>query len=291
MKPPPFGYVAPRSLEEALEALAQAGEDAKVIAGGQSLVPLLSLRMARPTVLVDLNRVPGLDRIDAGSDGLTIGAMTRHRAVERSTEVGGSVPLLAEAMPLIGHAAIRSRGTMGGSIAHADPAAELPAVAAALGATITLSSAARGSRTVPAEEFFQGYFTTAADPDEILTAITFPMSTPGTGHRFVEVARRHGDFAMVGAGVSVTVEDGTIRDARIAVLNVSDVPVRARAAEAMLVGAPPSDEAFADAATAATADLEPNGDLHASPAYRRHVGAVCIRRALRDAADRALENR
>lgn len=262
-----------------------------MIAGGQSLIPLLSLRMARPTVLIDLNRVSELSEIDAGADGVRIGAMTRHRAVERSAEVAGRVPLLADAMPLIGHVAIRSRGTIGGSIAHADPAAELPTVAAALGATMTLQSAARGSREVSAADFFDSYFTTATQPDEILTSVHFPAAGPGTGQRFVEVSRRHGDFAMVGAGVSVTVADGIITDARIALLNVSDVPVRATDAERLLVGAPTSDEAFTDAAEAATRDLTPNGDLHASPAYRRHVGAVCIRRALRGAADRAQEKR
>lgn len=288
MKPPAFDYVAATSLEEALDALAEGGEDAKILAGGQSLIPLLALRLAFPSVLIDVNGVGELAGVRANG-GLTIGAMTRHRAVERSAEVRAAVPLLAEVMPLIGHVAIRSRGTIGGSIAHADPAAELPAVAVALGATFTVTSRDRGERTIAAEDFFQGYFTTTLAPDEILRSIMFPATPPGTGVAVDEVARRHGDFAMVGAVATVTVADGAIREARIALINVADRPLRAGAAEQALVGADPTDAIFAEAAALGAAALEPSSDLHASAAYRKKVAGVCITRALRTATARALE--
>ncbi len=290
MKPPPFEYVAPKTLDEALAALADAGEDAKVMAGGQSLIPLLSLRLARPTVVIDLNGVADLSGISVGDGLLRIGATTRHRAVERSPEVAAAVPLIAEAMPLIGHVAIRSRGTFGGSLAHADPAAELPAVALALDAVFTMASRDRGERTVGAAEFFEGFFTTAIQPDEILTSVSFPIAGDGTGQAIEEVARRHGDYAMVGAATSLTISGGTISDARLALLNVDEKPVRAGEAEAMLVGAAPSADLFARAAEAATRDLEPSSDLHATPAYRRKVGSVCVRRALQRATERAEAN-
>jgi carbon-monoxide dehydrogenase medium subunit len=287
VKPPPFEYVAPTTLAEALAALADAGEDAKVMAGGQSLIPLLSLRLARPTVVIDLNGVAELSGIEIVGGRLRLGAGTRHRAVERSGEAAAAVPMIAEAMPLIGHVAIRSRGTIGGSLAHADPAAELPAVALALDATFTIASRDRGERTVAAADFFEGFFTTAVQPDEILTSVSFPVISAGSGQAIEEVARRHGDFAMVGAAGAVTVTDGTISEARLALLNVDDKPVRASEAEAALVGSAPSDELFAEAGELATRDLQPSGDLHATPAYRRRVGAVCVRRALERATQRA----
>ncbi len=287
MKPPPFDYVAPATLDEALNALAEAGEDAKVMAGGQSLIPLLSLRLARPTVVIDLNGVAELSGIEAFDGALRIGATTRHRVAERSADVASAVPLVAEAMPLIGHVAIRSRGTVGGSIAHADPAAELPAVALALDAQMTLRSRDRGERTVAAADFFEGFFTTAAEADEILTSVSFPVIGAGTGHALEEVARRHGDYAMVGVAASVTVSGGAITDARLALMSVDEKPVRAGSAEAMLRGSAPSAELFAEAAEMATRDLEPSADLHATAAYRRKVGSVCVRRALERAAKMA----
>ena len=281
MKPPPFDYVAATSLDEALTALADAGEDAKVLAGGQSLIPLLSLRLAYPSVLVDVNKVPELANIDASNGSLTIGATVRHRAVERSKEVRDAVPLISAVMPYIGHTAIRSRGTIGGSIAHADPAAELPAVALALDATITARSAARGERTISAADFFDGYFTTTLEPDEILCSVTFPTLAPGTGVAVEEVARRHGDFAMVGAVAAVTKgADGSVSAAHIAMINVAEKPVRSTEAEAALVGGASVQEAAAIAAR----DLEPSGDLHASAEYRKKVAAVCVRRALERAS-------
>jgi carbon-monoxide dehydrogenase medium subunit len=277
MKPPPFVYVAPTSLDEAVAALAEHGEDAKVLAGGQSLIPLMSLRLARPTALIDLNGVAELSSIAV--NGMTaIGAMTRHRAVERSADVAKQVPLLAVAVPYIGHVAIRTRGTIGGSLAHADPAAELPAIALALDATFEATST-RGTRTISAADFFVGYFTTALEADEILTKVTFPNAAPGTGVSVQEMARRHGDFAMVAAAASVAPGG----DVRIALINVSDRPVRAVEAEAAMRQGAPIDEVAALAAR----DLDPTADLHASAAYRRSVAKVLVRRALTEAAARA----
>jgi aerobic carbon-monoxide dehydrogenase medium subunit len=201
--------------------------------------------------------------------------------------VAEAVPLLADVMPLIGHAAIRSRGTIGGSLAHADPAAELPAVAMALDATFTVRSRDRGERTISAADFFEGFFTTALQPDEILTSVSFPVAAPGTGTAVEEVARRHGDFAMVGVVASLTIADNTITDARLGLINVAEKPVRATAAEQSLVGAKPTEDVFAEAAGLATADLDPSGDLHASPEYRKKVAGVCVRRALQRATSRS----
>ena len=277
MKPPPFSYVAPTSLDEAVEALAEHGEDAKVLAGGQSLIPLLSLRLARPTALIDLNGVTELASIEVNGS-TTIGAMTRHRAVERSADIARHQPLVAAAVPYIGHSAIRTRGTVGGSLAHADPAAELPAVALALDATFEARST-RATRVIHAADFFVGYFTTALEPDEVLTRVTFPNAAPNTGVSVQEMARRHGDFAMVAAIASVTIGGNT----RIALINVADRPVRAHEAEVAMQSGAPIDEV----ADLATRDLDPTADLHASAAYRRSVARVLVRRALTEATERA----
>ena len=269
MKPPSFDYIAATSLDEALSALAEGGDEAKVIAGGQSLIPLMSMRLAHPTLLIDLNGVAELATIERVNGSLRIGAMVRHRTAERSKEVADAVPLITAAMPYIGHVAIRSRGTVGGSLSHADPAAELPAVALALDATFNATSKARGERAIPAAEFFGGYFTTSLEPDEILTSIDFPVLNAGVAVN--EVARRHGDFAMVGAVAAVG--NG---DARIALINVAEVPVRCTEAEQALNGGASADEV----ANLATKDLEPSADLHASAAYRKKVAGVCVKRAI-----------
>lgn len=280
MKPPAFDYIPATSLDEALTALADGGEDAKVLAGGQSLIPMLSLRLAYPSLLIDLNRLDELAGIERTTGTLRIGSMVRHRTAERSEEIADAVPLVAAVMPFIGHTAIRSRGTIGGSISHADPAAELPAVAIALDATINARSAARGDRAIPAADFFQGYFTSALEPDEIVTSIEFPVAPRGTGVGVEEVARRHGDFAMVGAVASV---DTASSEARIALINVAETPVRATEAEA----AYKAGASLEEVAAAATRDLHPSGDLHASPAYRRKVTGVCVQRALAKAREAA----
>ena len=289
VKPPPFGYSAPTTLDEALALLQEHGEDARPLAGGQSLVPLLSLRLARPSHLVDLAGISELATIVVEDGHLVIGAMVRERSAERHDDVHRLAPLLAQALPLIGHPAIRSRGTIGGSLAHADPAAELPAVARLLDAELVAQSRGRGIRMIEAADFFTGFFTTALEPDEILTAVRIRPPEPGTGSAIEEVARRHGDFAMVGAAAMVRLEDGKIADARVVLTGVSDVPVRATEAETILGGAEPTEEAFATAAEDAAKALSPPADLHGSSAYRRHLAVVLMRRTLKLAAQRAKE--
>src|SRR5580693_7309943 len=225
MKLPPVEYEAPRTVSEAVELLAEHLDQASVLAGGQSLIPLLALRLARPAVLIDINGVDGLSGVSATDGSVGIGAMTREYVAEESAVIADAVPLLAAALPLIGHEAIRSRGTIGGSLAHADPAAELPAVALALDAEFVVRSQS-GERVIPAAEWFEGYLATARRPDEILVEVRFPAAAPGTGVSFQEVARRHGDFAIVGLAASLTLADGAVSDARLAFSGVADVPVR-----------------------------------------------------------------
>jgi aerobic carbon-monoxide dehydrogenase medium subunit len=289
VKLPAFEYSAPATLEEALMLLSELGDDARPLAGGQSLIPLLSFRLAQPSHLVDLAGVTELVSIGTENGHLVLGAMVREHSAERHDEVHRQAPLLAEALPLIGHPAIRSRGTVGGSLAHADPAAELPAVAVALDAELVAQSRDRGRRTIKASDFFTGFFTTALAPDEILTAVRIPAAAPGMGSAIAEVARRHGDFAVVGAVAVVRLGAGRIADARVVLTGVSDVPVRATAAESALVGAEPTDEAFAEAAGEASRDLSPGADLHGTSAYRRHLAGVLVRRTLAVAVQRARE--
>lgn len=291
MKPAPFEYWAPTSVDEAVKLLSGLDDpgDAKVMAGGQSLMPLLSLRLSQPQHIVDLNAVGELSGIAREGDVLTIGAMCRQRAAERSADVAQAAPLIVEALQLVGHPPIRNRGTVGGSLAHADPAAELPAVALCLDAELVTRGPA-GERTIPAAEFFTGFLSTALADDEILTAVRLRADGPGCGSAFAEVTRRHGDFAMAGVAAHVRLDGGSIVEARIAVSGVGLAPVRATGAESGLAGAPPSEEAFAAAAAATSAVLNPTTDLHASSAYRKHVAGVLVRRALRTATDRAREN-
>jgi aerobic carbon-monoxide dehydrogenase medium subunit len=285
LKAAPFEYHAPRSLPEVVSLLSEYGDDARVIAGGQSLVPMMSLRLARPAHLIDLNRVDELSGIAATDDGgLCLGAMTRQRTAERSDVVHRRCPLLADALSLIGHPAIRNRGTIGGSLAHADPAAELPAVAVALDAELVARSGG-GDRTIRAEGFFLGHFTTALAPGECLREIRLPPWATGAGWSFQEMTRRHGDFAVVGAVAVVKLDDkGAIEDTRIALTGVAGEPVRAREAEALLIGATPGREAFVAAGERAAAGVDPPSDLHGSANYRRHAVTVFVRRALETAA-------
>lgn len=287
MKAASFAYAAPASLGEALGLLAEGGDEAKVLAGGQSLVPLLALRFAQPGLLVDINRVPGLAGIRAlPGGGVAIGAMTRTRTLETDPVIRDRVPLAAEAAPLVAHRAIRNRGTVGGAVAHADPAAELPAVMLALRATMIAEGPA-GAREIGADAFFAGYYTTALEPGEILTELRVPAPAPGTGTAFLEISRRHGDFAMAGAAAVVTVTDRRCTDARIAMIGVADRPVAAGEAARTLVGRPIDGAAIAGAAATATAPLSPTSDLHAGAEYRRHLATVLVRRALALAARRA----
>ncbi len=288
MKIPPVEYEAPASIAEAVGLLAEHEDEASVLAGGQSLIPLLALRLARPGVLIDINRIDELSGISVSDGWVTIGATTREYMAEESADIGGRVPLLAAALPFIGHEAIRSRGTIGGSIAHSDPAGELPSVARALDAEIVVRGPA-GERVVPAADWFQGYFQTARQPDELLTHVRFPVAGPGTGTSYDEVARRHGDFAIVGLATSLTLAGGTISDARLAFAGLSDAPVRASAAEEFLTGQQPSAELFDEAARRAVEDVEPPTDLNGSADYRKTVAAALVRRGLRAAADNARE--
>ena len=288
MKLPQVGYEAPKTVSEALELLAEYEDEASVLAGGQSLIPLLALRLAHPAALIDINGIDELSGVSAAHGWVTIGAMTREYVAEESQTITDAVPLLAAALPLIGHEAIRSRGTIGGSMAHADPAAELPAVALALGADLVVRGPS-GERVIPAAEWFEGYLTTSRRPDELLTQVRFPTAGRGTGISFQEVARRHGDFAIVGLAASLTLSEGTITDARLALAGMSDVPVRAAAAEDLLVGERPSTELFDEAARRATGDMDPPADLHGSSDYRKKVAAALVRRGLRAAADNAYE--
>lgn len=289
MKPPPFEYVRPDSLEAALEILAERGPDASVLAGGQSLVPAMNFRLAAPAMLVDLNRVPDLAYAVERDGGVAIGSMTRQRAVERSALVARRAPLLAEALGFVAHPQIRNRGTIGGSLAHADPAAELPAVAVALGARLRARSVANPEgRWIDADDFFPGLFTSALEPDEILVEVAFPAPPPRTGQAFEEFARRHGDYALAGAAAVVTLDGaGRCGSARIALLSVADGPLRATAAEAALTGAEPNQEAVRSAADDAAREVDPPADIHATAAYRRHLVGVLVRRALARAVERA----
>jgi carbon-monoxide dehydrogenase medium subunit len=288
MKLPPVEYEAPTTVAEAIDLLAEHGDEASVLAGGQSLIPLLALRLARPEVLIDINGIDELSGVSAADGHVAIGATTREYVAEESGTVADTLPLLAAALPLIGHEAIRSRGTIGGSLAHADPAAELPAVARALDAEFVVRGPS-GMRVIPAAQWFDGYLTTSRRPDELLTEVRFPAAGPGTGVSFEEVARRHGDFAIVGLATSLVFSGGAISEARLAFAGVSDVPVRAAAAEDLLAGERPSAELFDEAARRATEEFDPPADLHGSSDYRKTVAAAVVRRGLRAAADNARE--
>ncbi len=288
MKPAPFAYYRPRSLEEALALLERRGADANALAGGQSLIPAMNFRLARPAVLVDLGGLGDLSYVRAADGGgLSIGAMTRHCEVERSDLVARAAPLLHEAMPHVAHPQIRSRGTIGGSLAHADPAAELPAVMVALGARLRARSP-RGERWIEAGDFFTGLFATALEPGELLVEVAIPAMRPRTGAAFLEIARRHGDYALVGVAATLTLDgSGRCAEARIALLSVGEGPVLAAAAAAAMLGAEPGAEAFGAAAAAVQRDIDPPSDIHATAVYRRRLADVLTRRALVRAAERA----
>jgi aerobic carbon-monoxide dehydrogenase medium subunit len=289
MKPAAFEYRRPASLDEALALVADFGPDTKALAGGQSLVPAMNFRLARPGVLVDLNRIASLATIEELPDGgLRIGAMARQRAAEQSGAVARRAPLLAEALPWIAHPQIRNRGTVGGSLAHADPSAELPAVMLALDARFIARRRGDG-RTISAGDFFTGILSTALADDELLVAVEIPRPAPRTGSAFVEVARRHGDYALVGVAAEVTLDPaGVCARVRIALLSAGDTPVLAAQAMASLSGRRADGAAIDEAARlAADRDIDPPGDIHASPAYRRQLTRVLVTRALRTAFQRA----
>jgi carbon-monoxide dehydrogenase medium subunit/6-hydroxypseudooxynicotine dehydrogenase subunit alpha len=286
VKPPIFDYHDPTAVEGVLDLLAQHGEDAKVLAGGQSLVPLLNFRLANPDHLIDLRRVPTLAYVRRRDGVLRIGAMTRQATLEASPLVADHWPLLTGALEFVAHAQIRNRGTVGGSVAHADPAAELPVAFTILDASFHLRSA-EATRKVGWREFFVTHLTTALEPDELLVEIEVPPVPPGTGWAFTEYSRRHGDFALGGAAALLTFEDGVCGRARLGLLAAADAPLRPEAAERILEGNPITSESTAEAARVAVADINPTGDIHGSSEYRKRLIEGMVRRAIEQATEQA----
>src|SRR5262245_33931909 len=275
MKPAPFEYHRPTSLRETFELLDHYGDNGRILAGGQSLMPALNMRLATPSAVIDINRLPGLDAIRLAPEGLVLGTLTRHETLERSPLVREHAPLIALAMPHVGHTAIRTRGTLGGSLALADPAAELPACAVALDAIVRVEGR-RGRREIAAIDFFRGIYTTALEPGELVVEVVVP---PAAGWRsgFQELARRHGDF---GLAARARVERGVIGETRLAFFGVGTGPVRARATEAALAGRPADADVLATARRALEAELDPPADVHATAALRRHLAGVLLTRVI-----------
>ncbi len=287
MKPAAFDYIAPNSLEAAVEAIAAANGDGKVLAGGQSLMPLLNFRMARPTVVVDLMHVPGMSFIELRGNAVAIGAMTRHADLEFSDLVASKLPVMAAAMRHVAHLAIRNKGTIGGSLSHADPAAELPMLAVFYGATIKVQGS-NGRREIAAEDFFVSALTNCLDPDEIVFEVDFPVLASHAGWAFEEVTRRFGDFALACIAVSFEVLDDRIADARVAVMGVADTPRRLREAEQALKGARRGPEAAARLAEIVRSCLSPPSDIHVSSEYRKNLIGALAERAFTTAWTRAV---
>jgi aerobic carbon-monoxide dehydrogenase medium subunit len=282
VKPAPFAYVRAESVEHAVDTLRAHGNEAKLLAGGQSLVPALNMRLARPPVLVDLNRIPGLDQIGEENGDVRIGALVRQSVAERAQLVRDACPLLAESLPLVGHFVTRNRGTIGGSIAHADAAAELPLALVALAGSVITTL-----RTIPAADFFVSHFTTALAEDEVVVATAWPRARPGEGSAIVEFAPRHGDFALASAACALRAEDGAVAEARVAVGSVTDRPELLDVAP--LVGSTVDDEDARSFGASAAAAVDPPPNLHGSPSYRRALVAALVERALRTAWTRAKE--
>ena len=285
MKPVAFDYHAPATVEGAIALLTRYGGEAKLLAGGQSLMPLLNFRLSRPAALVDLNAIPSLDYIREENGEVRFGAMTRQRTIEFSPLVRQRLPLLTEATALVGHLPIRTRGTIGGSLAHADPSAEYPAVLAALDGTVVVRSP-RGERALRPAELFQSYLTTSLGPDEILVEVRLPAMAAGAGFAFEEFSRRHGDFAIVGIAAMLVGDGQHCATARLATAGAGPVPMRLRSAEEILERDGLSEAAVEAAARRAAELVEPDSDIHASAAYRRNLTRVLTGRALRRAKAR-----
>ena len=284
MKPAPFRYFDPETKAEAVALLQQYGDDAKIIAGGQSLGPTLNLRLSAPEVIIDLNRIDSLRYVEQANGTLRIGAMTRESTLEDSHDFQAQQPLIAAAIPYIGHRAIRNRGTVGGSLVHADPAAEWPMLAVMLSAEVELQSATRGTRTLQTEEFYVDFLTTAVTEDELVTEIRLPAWPANSGWSFIEFSRRHGDFAIAGIGVMLQVDShNRCQEVRIGLLGVHPTPCRAKTSEALLRGEVLSETLLMEAAQLAIADIEPGEDIHASATYRRHLTTTLAERALKQA--------
>ena len=290
MKPVAFDYFDPVTVDDVLALLRECGDGAKLLAGGQSLVPLMNFRVVQPTALIDLNRVGSLDYIVERDGVLALGALTRQHNVELSAAVRARAPLLAEAVPFVAHTALRRRGTIGGSVAHADPAAEIATVLVALGGTV-IAQGSNGMRAIPADQFFLSYFTTALKPDELLTELQLPTVPSGTGAAFIEISRRRGDLALVSAAAEVTLSAGGIcQRAALALGGVGATPYAAGDEARLLVGEAPNKRVFEEIGRRVAARISPDSDLHASAQYRKDVSAVLVCRALATAAARASES-
>ena len=287
MKPAPFKYVAATSLDQALSLKAQYGDEARFLAGGQSLIPAMNFRLARPAVLIDINGLTALAGVDNAKAGdIRVGALTRYRALERDSDFLKACPLFADALPHIAHPQIRNRGTIGGNLAHADPASELPAVATAMRARMRLKSS-RGERELAAAEFFLGLLTTDIRPDEMLVEIAFPAARPRSGSAFMEVARRRGDFALAGVAAIVTLdENDRCTDLRLALCGVGETPIDASNAASALIGRSCTDEAIDAVAAGVQEIIDPSGNVHASADYQRHIAGVLTKRAIMAAQQR-----
>jgi CO/xanthine dehydrogenase FAD-binding subunit len=287
MKPAPFKYIAASSLEHALALKAEHGDDAKFLAGGQSLLPTMNFRLARPAILIDINEISELAGIRASDGATRIGALTRYRALQRDAAFAQAFPLIGEALPHIAHPQIRNRGTVGGNLSHADPASELPAIALALGARFRVQSA-KQERCLEASDFFVGALTTDLQPDEMLVEIELPLTKPRTGCCFMEIARRRGDFAIVGAAAMITLDE---RDQCIAVrltfCGVGETPIDASSAAEALVGHPPTEADIIDVARSVQTLIDPGGSVHATADYQRHIAGVLTERTLQTANLRA----
>lgn len=290
MKPAPFKYIVATLLEHALSLKAEYGDDAKFLAGGQSLMPTMNFRLAQPAILIDINRIDGVAGIRSGGAGASrIGATTRYRTLERDQAFARAIPLIAEALPHIAHPQIRNRGTIGGNLSHADPASELPAIAVALRARFHVQ-AAKQERWIEASDFFVGALTTALQPDEMLVEIELPPAKPRTGCCFMEIARRRGDFAIAGVAATITLDErDDCTDARLVFCGVGETPVDASSATDTLIGHPLTEQAICDVAAAVQAMIEPGGSIHATADYQRHVAGVLTERALTTANRRALD--
>jgi CO/xanthine dehydrogenase FAD-binding subunit len=289
MKPAPFKYIMARSLDEALAAKSEYGDEARFLAGGQSLVPTMNFRLSQPAILIDINALAELSGIQ-DKDGIRIGAMTRYRMLESDPLIATRQPIMLDALPHIAHPQIRNRGTLGGNLAHADPASEMPAIVLALEGTLKARSKTNGRR-IPANEFFVAALETALRQDEMLVEIALPDQPPRTGVCFMEVARRRGDFAMAGVAAIVTLgDDGICRNARLAFCGIAERPCHADEAARSLIGSAPTESGFRQAAELAMGAMDPAGSVHASGGYQRHLAGVLTRRALAVAATRAQQD-
>jgi carbon-monoxide dehydrogenase medium subunit len=287
MKPAPFKYIVAGSLEHALALKAQHGEDAKFLAGGQSLIAAMNFRLARPAILIDINGIEDLAGVRPSSGATRVGSVTRYRALQREATFASAFPLIAEALPHIAHPQIRNRGTIGGNLSHADPASELPAIAVALRARFRVQ-AARQQRSIDASDFFVGALTTDLQPDEMLVEVELPLPKPRTGSCFMEIARRRGDFAIVGVAAMVTLGDrNECTELRLAFCGVGETPVDASPAADGVIGHPLTEEAIRDVAVSVQTMIDPGGSVHATVDYQRHIAGVLAERALQTAYQRA----